>query len=412
MYDSRGKLEMAKPKAKQYFLKHEQMDFELQAILGECVYGAGDCGEVLAAVDMIKSGDCESWYQAWVTTAERVEGFAKESAAKGNDVSAREAYLRAAAYFAASISMIDGTDDPSRAEPAWQRHQECFAEFGARLSPPMEQFSIPYEDTPMPGYFFVPDDSGGPFPTVIFNNGSDGPTSMMWVGGIAGALRRGYAAFTFDGPGQNGMLFLHNVPFRHDWEKVITPIVDVLAAREEVDEGRIALSGISQGGYWVLRALAFEKRIKAGICDPAVMDVSAAILSKFPKRFEKLLDQGNKEEFDKEMNMGMKMMGHEMRQAMVWRMKPYQTDSFYEWVSESMKFNARDVIKQIECPMFIADPEDEQFWPGQSQEVFDALECPKTLVKFTAEEGANWHCEPRARSLYDQRMFDWLATVI
>jgi hypothetical protein len=67
---------------------------------------------------------------------------------------------------------------------------------------------------------------------------------------------------------------------------------------------------------------------------------------------------------------------------------------------------------QIQCPLFIADPDDEQFWPGQSQEVYDALVCPKTLVRFTAEEGANWHCEPKARALYDQRLFDWLATAM
>lgn len=62
--------------------------------------------------------------------------------------------------------------------------------------------------------------------------------------------------------------------------------------------------------------------------------------------------------------------------------------------------------------MFIADPEEEQFWPGQSREVYDALVCPKTLVRFTAEEGANGHCQTKARALYDQRMFDWLAAVL
>lgn len=403
---------MSRSKAKHYFIKHEQMDFEIQTVLGGCVYGQGDAGEIFSAVDLIKSGDFESWYQAWLATAERVRGYADESAAAGNDVSAREAYLRAAAYYAAGISMIDGTDDPSRGVKTWEEHLTCWDEFCARLDPPAVKVSVPYEDTAMPGYFFVPDDSGKPHATIIFNNGSDGTTSTMWCAGIAGALRRGYAAFTFDGPGQNAMLWQQDVGFRYDWEKVITPVVDVLAARDDVDADRIALSGISQGGYWVLRALAFEKRVKAGIVDPGVMDVSAATLARFPARMKKLLDSGNKEEFDKEMNLGLKLGGREARQEIEWRMKPYKTESFFDWIKESMRFNARDVIKLIECPMFIADPEDEQFWPGQSQEVFDALECPKTLVRFTREEGANWHCEPRARSLYDQRMYDWLITVM
>ena len=104
----------------------------------------------------IKDGDFESWYQAWYATAERVLGFADECAAAGNDVSAREAYLRAATYFSGSISMIDGTDDPSRGVPAWKRHLACWEEFCSRLDAPAEKVDIPYEEVPMPGYFFKP----------------------------------------------------------------------------------------------------------------------------------------------------------------------------------------------------------------------------------------------------------------
>jgi hypothetical protein len=56
----------------------------------------------------------------------------------------------------------------------------------------------------------------------------------------------------------------------------------------------------------------------------------------------------------------------------------------------------------------ITDPEGEEFWPEQSRELYELLSCPKTLVPFTAEEGANWHCEPLATGLRDVRIFDWL----
>ena len=42
-----------------------------------------------------------------------------------------------------------------------------------------------------------------------------------------------------------------NIPFRPDWEKVITPIVDLLSERSDVDAEKIVLYGTSQGGYWV-----------------------------------------------------------------------------------------------------------------------------------------------------------------
>ena len=62
----------------------------------------------------------------------------------------------------------------------------------------------------------------------------------------------------------------------------------------------------------------------------------------------------------------------------------------------------------IRCPTLVADPEGEAFWPGQSQQLFDALTCPKTLMRFTAAEGADLHCEPLAPGLRNQRVFDWL----
>jgi hypothetical protein len=234
----------------------------------------------------------------------------------------------------------------------------------------------------------------------------------MWTYGVAAALERGYAALVFDGPGQNSMLWLQNIPFRHDWEKVITPVVDFLYKREDVDPYRIALSGISQGGYWVLRALAFEHRIAAGIADPGVMDISVSFLGKLPQEMRDLLEDGKEKEFNEAMDEGLRYAGDEVRQNIEWRMKPYMTKNFYHQFKMIQQYNVRDVIKQIQCPIFIADPDDEQFWPGQSKEVYEALVCPKTIVRFTAEEGANWHCEPKARGLYDQRMFDWLATII
>ena len=92
------------------------------------------------------------------------------------------------------------------------------------------------------------------------------------------------------------------------------------------------------------------------------------------------------------MEEGLRQAGEAVRQNVEWRMKPYRTKSFFQMFRMVRQYNAREVIRQIQCPRFIADPEDEQFWPGQSQEVYDTLVCPKTIVRFTAEEGANCEC--------------------
>ena len=124
----------------------------------------------------------------------------------------------------------------------------------------------------MPGYLFRPAGAPAHRATLIMNNGSDGPVTSLWPTVSAGGVARGYNVLVFDGPGQQSMLFERAVPFRHDWEHVITPVVDFLRARPDVDPTRIVLYGISQAGYWVPRALAFEHRIAAAIADPAVYD--------------------------------------------------------------------------------------------------------------------------------------------
>ena len=403
---------MSTIKPKRFFMEHEQMDFETQILLGCCHYGAADAGEILATVERIPSGDFEQWYQEWLALAERMQGNCR-AVRRLRTFGEREEGFSARRYLFFSIGcFIDGTKDPSRGVPAWKRHLTCWELFCSNLNPAAEKVSIPYEGISMPGYLFLPDQSGGPWATIIFNNGSDGPTSAMWTSGVAAALERGYAALVFDGPGQNAMLWLQHIPFRPDWEKVITPVVDFLLQRQDLDPKRIALSGISQGGYWVLRALAFEHRIAAGIVDPGVMDVSVTFFRELPPEMRDLLEAGAEKEFNAFMEEGLRQAGDAVRQNVEWRMKPYLTKSFFQMFKMVRQYNVRDVIRQIQCPLFIADPDDEQFWPGQSQEVYDALVCPKILVRFTAEEGANWHCEPKARALYDQRLFDWLASVM
>jgi hypothetical protein len=97
-----------------------------------------------------------------------------------------------------------------------------------------------------------------------------------------------------------------------------------------------------------------------------------------------------------------------LRYTVRFRMRPYGTDSPFEAFKMAEKYTLDGVADKIRCPMLITDPENEQFWPGQSHQLYDALTCPKELVSFTADEGADSHCEPKALGLREQRIFDWL----
>jgi len=61
------------------------------------------------------------------------------------------------------------------------------------------------------------------------------------------------------------------------------------------------------------------------------------------------------------------------RQNWEWRAKPYGLQSPFDVFTAARQYNLADA-DQITTPMLIADPEAEQFWPGQSQQLFDKLQ--------------------------------------
>jgi hypothetical protein len=67
----------------------------------------------------------------------------------------------------------------------------------------------------------------------------------------------------------------------------------------------------------------------------------------------------------------------------------------------------RDVVDDITIPLLVLDPEDEQFVPGQPQELYEMLAKEKEIIKFR-RRGANFHCQLLGRYLSDTLTLDWL----
>ncbi|HTT64076.1 MAG TPA: alpha/beta fold hydrolase [Bryobacteraceae bacterium] len=381
--------------------------FTAQIALGDSYYGCGDPGKLLVILSHIKAEDFESAFQAYYDAGVEARKLAGDAAAKHHRVSAREAFLWAAGYFSAAMRPLDGTKDPERMLGCWREYAACWAAAVALFDPPAERLEIPYEGGALTGWFLRVDGSGKRRGLVILNNGADGLEKSMYVRGGAGALARGYNCLIFNGPGQGDSLWVRKLYFRPDWEKVITPVVDAMVRRREVDPKRIVLIGISQGGYWAPRALAFEHRIAAGVADPGVWDVSDPWLRNLPKPLRERLDAENKTQFDQIMQMGTSS-NTRTKMMLRFRMRPYGTTSFYEAFHAVREYHLAEVAGRIRCPMLITDPGGEQFFPGHSQKLYDALTGPKTLVPFTHEQGADQHCEVAAPGFRDYCIYNWL----
>lgn len=386
-------------------------DFDIRITLGLSVEGAAEPGEVLAATGGIRKNDHDGWVAAWKSLADRTAAVADAARAAGHTVTAAGAFLRASTYFGVAVNALGALPDSAELTETFRRQQDAWDTFVA-LSPGAERVDIPYEGGRLPGYVFRP--AGGapasPGPALVAVNGSDGSLAALFAVAVSPALKRGYTVLVFDGPGQQSQLFEAGTTFRPDWEAVLTPVYELTAALPGVDPARVAVSGISQGGYWVTRALVFEHRFAAAVVDPGVVDVSASWTSHVPTSLLATLDRGDTRKFDSEMALGLRFSAGAER-AWRFRARPYGTVGYAETIAavRAYRVTAEDAVR-ITTPLLITDPEGEQFWPGQSEQLAGWTTAVSTLAHFTAAQGADGHCEPLGRTQTAQTVFDWLDT--
>ena len=181
-----------------------------------------------------------------------------------------------------------------------------------------------------------------------------------------------------------------------------------MIARTDIDTDRMAVIGISQGGYWVPRALAFEHRLAAAVADGGAVDISRSWLEPLPGVLRELLETGQKDTFDTIMHKA-EVANPATTATLEFRGRPYgRNGSRYDLYKAVSEYRLGDEVNDITTPMLVCAPDDDQLLPGQSQELYDRLPGEKKLVRFTVEEGAHRHCEPMGYAVRDARVFDWL----
>jgi len=385
--------------------------FTAKITLGNSYHHASDPGKVLWIATNIPSGDFEAGYRVYYQAGVDARTMADSAASKHHQVSAREAYLWAASYFSAALRFLDCTANPELMLGCWQAYAGCWAKAAAHFDPPLEKIEIPYEGTHLTGWFLRADTSKRRRPLLILNNGADGLEVSSYVKGAAGALARGYNCMIFNGPGQGDSLWTRKLCFRPDWEKVLTPVVETMIHHPEVDANRIAVIGISFGGFWVARSLAFEHRIAAAVVDPGIWDCAEPWMTHLPQVILDVLKAGKREQFDQMMHMGTDANAR-ARGTLRFRMRPFGTESFFEAFHAIQSYCLADVVGSIRTPMLVTDSEGEQFTPGQARKLYDALSCSKTFAAFTRQQGADQHCEAAAPGIRDFTILNWLDEIL
>lgn len=180
---------------------------------------------------------------------------------------------RNAAFYYRAAEFLTDPADPDK-PVLFQRFRDTFYEAFAEEG--IERHLIPYGSQVLSGMRLAP--LGERRGTVVIHGGLDSFIEEFFCFWRYFA-DRGYEVVAFDGPGQGATHRLHGVVHDHDWEKPVGAVLDYFGLDD------VTLLGISFGGYWCVRAAAFEKRVSRLIVHPPLFD----LLAPYPGAFQGLV---------------------------------------------------------------------------------------------------------------------------
>lgn len=173
-----------------------------------------------------------------------------------------EARLMNAAFYYRAAEFYTFREDPDK-QVLYDRFSEIF--YQAFEKHVINRIRIPYENAFLPAIAVEPiSTSKG---TIVLHGGYDSFIeefySMMWYFAASG-----YSVIGFDGPGQGAARRRAALPLDYHWEKPVGAVLDHLGLHD------VTLIGLSMGGYFALRAAAFEPRVQRVIASGHAFDYS------------------------------------------------------------------------------------------------------------------------------------------
>lgn len=228
----------------------------------------GEIAEMCAPLqDAAKAGDTEgsrAFRESWERMADRLVDLAQDDLTRGRALSASGKLMRAANYMI-TAERLQAHGSEGRVA-LYRRHLATFYQALSLGRSGAFRVEIPYAGKHLAGIFVPAEGVSGPQPLLVQVNGFDSTKEMRYMAQLPGVLaKKGVASLVLDQPGTGEALRLQGLTARFDSEHWATPVYDWLAARPDVDAARIGIEGVSLGGYYAPRAVAFEPRFACGV---------------------------------------------------------------------------------------------------------------------------------------------------
>lgn len=386
-----------------------ELDFQLLRQLGSAAYGGASVGECLAVAAQIRATGASGWTDAFAELAERQRVEAEQYEAARHGISARERYLHAANSFrAAEYFAPFGTE---RHADLGNASRAAFLAAMRNDPVQLEQLWLPWRGQRLPGYLLIPAGVSAPGPTLMATSGFDGTLEETYFHVGVAALQRGWRVLLICGPGQ--MDTARTEPGTHfvpDTESWVSAWIDLAMDFPQVDAERLALLGISFGGYFTSRAAAHEPRIRALVVNSPVIDLRAYMTSFVagmggdPEEVLTPEEDFSLADIDEIPDDEMPHQIKEMSRSLIRR---FGQDTFLGTFGYLRNFVVDPAT--ITCPALALVGTGEGGEPIRQFHSF-GQRCggPVTSRMFTAAEGADSHCQLGNLTLSNAVTMDWL----
>ena len=348
------------------------------------------CQPIKDAADSGADAGTPQFMKQWVAMAEKLTDLANEDEAKGRNFSASNKLERASLYMFTGERM-QGHGHPGRDETyakarnAFDRSTKLGKLNRERVEVQLDKGTMPAIWTKAPG--------DGPKPAVVFCNGLDSCKELLYWTRLPEELaRRGISTLCVDQPGSGEALRLQGLPVDPHSESWASKAVDWLQEQPGVIAEKIGMTGISLGGHFAPRAVAYEPRFASG----AVWGANHNWREVQDKRMER---------------EGENPVPHYWAHVH-WAFGAKDQEDFLE---KSSEMNLNGHMDRIKVPFLVTHgANDRQISPSYADDLYDQLvNSPRReKVIFTAREGGVEHVGADNMSHGLDLLSDWFAETL
>ena len=370
------------------FFANQTFHFETLRNAGYIVSNCADLGEILETVKVIAEGDAQSWYTAWEATADRVFALAERT---HDPLSKGGAYMRACTYQRTAEFLLP-PDDPKR-PASFEKIGSYFVKGLDTLGVRYERITVPCGGATLRALHFPGPRGAETRPLLMFGGGFDSILEEYYPNFAEAALKRGYSVLIYEGPGQGEALRKYGLTYTAEWEKPVKAVLDEFL-HSRAKPSKIALIGMSMGGYFAPRAAAFEDRIDGVVTYDTCYD--------FGEVANRVIAAAKNPEALK--NIGVSWAYNNAR----WTMGAKDAD---DTLKACAAYTLAPVADRIRQDVLILAGTEDHFIPFHQTADFEkALVNARSVTTriFDRQSGGSGHCQGGALTLYHAAVFDWL----